>query len=176
MSMPFSLRIPCLAALCWFAGCATPTPPSATDGSPAAASATEMVAAIRAAGIAGADELAVQPLRDPAVEDLRQEAQRLEAAGRLADAAGALDRAIEIVTDDPALLQERAELALLSGDPALAGALAERAHRLGSQVGPLCRRHWATIAQVRLHARDAEGAAAATGSIDACTLAPPPRY
>lgn len=169
------LRLYCLASLCWLAACATPTDrPAATPLT--TATPAQMVAAIRAAAGDGEGELAVQPLRDPAVEDLREDAQRLEAQGDPAAAAEALDRAIAIVSDDPALLQERAELALLLGDPALAGALAERAHRLGAQVGPLCRRHWATLEQVRLLAADPAGAAEARARVAACTLAPPPRY
>jgi hypothetical protein len=166
----------CLLVLCALAACATP--PAATPPAPPLTTSTpeQMVAAIRAIAGDGAGELAVQPLRDPKVEDLREDAQRLEARRDYAGAADALDRAIAIVSDDPALLQERAEVALLDGDPAIAGALAERAHRIGSQVGPLCRRHWATIEQVRLLARDADGAAAAKAQVEACTLAPPPRY
>lgn len=165
-----------LFALCALAACATPpaaTPPASplTTSTP-----QQMVDAIRATAGDGEGELAVQPLRDPMVEDLREDAQRLEARRDYAGAADALDRAIAIVPDDPALLQERAEIALLDGEPAIAGALAERARTLGAQVGPLCRRHWATLEQVRLIERDADGAAAAKAQVEACTLAPPPRY
>jgi Flp pilus assembly protein TadD len=169
----------CLSSLlaCGLAACATSTvPPQAALPPLTTASPVQMVAAIRTAAGDGEGELAVQPLRDPEVEDLREDAQRLEARQDYAGAAEALDRAIAIVPDDPALLQERAEVALLDGDPAIAGALAERAHKLGGQVGPLCRRHWATIEQVRLLARDADGAVAAKAQVEACTLAPPPRY
>src|SRR3546814_6495974 len=90
----------------------------------------------------GDGELAIQPLRDPKVENLREKAQRLETQQYYAEAARTLDQALEIVPDDPALLQERAEAALLLGDHAKAEALARRAFTNGSQVGPLCRRHW----------------------------------
>ena len=76
----------------------------------------QMVAGIRAAAGDGEDELAVQPLRDPQVEDLRQTAQRLETQKQYADAAKSLDQALAIVADDPALLQERAEIAVLQKD------------------------------------------------------------
>src|SRR3546814_7102356 len=85
----------------------------------------------------GDGELAIQPLRDPKVEDLREKAQRLETQQYYAEAAKTLDQALEIVPDDPALLQERAEAALLLGDHAKAEALARRAFATGSQVGPL---------------------------------------
>jgi len=57
------------------------------------------------------------------------------------------------VPDDPAVLQERAEVALLQGEYDRAATLAERAFTLGSQVGPLCRQHWETLRQVRQHGR-----------------------
>ncbi|WP_407354183.1 tetratricopeptide repeat protein [Luteimonas sp. R10] len=138
--------------------------------------AERMVASIRAAAGDGEGELAVQPLRDPQVEDLRQQAARLETQRDYAGAADALDRALRIVDDDPALLQERAEVALLLGDYATADRLARRAYALGAQVGPLCRRHWATLEQLRLSEGDADGAASAREQIDGCKVAGPVRY
>ena len=156
------------------AACATPPAPVAAS-KPAAAP-RAMVAAIRAAGGQDDTELAVQPLRDPMVEDLRQQAQRFEAAGRAKDAAAALDHALRIVPDDPALLQERAEAAVLLGDLAAAEAQAQHAWEIGSKVGPLCRRHAETVRQVRLAAGDTAGAVAAMKRRAACTVAAPPRY
>ena len=153
---------------------APPVPPS----TPALTTATPeaMVATIRAAAGQDPNELNVQPLRDPQVEDLRQQAQQAEAKHRYADAAAALDRAIALVHDDPALLQERAEAALLLNQPTDAERLARDAETRGAHVGPLCRRHWATVEQTRLLAGDAAGAADAHTRIAACTVAPPPRY
>jgi|SRR5690554_349663 len=136
----------------------------------------DMVAAVRAQAVADDTELAVQPLRDPRVEDLRIEAARLEESGDIAAAARALDEAMAIVDNDPALMQERAEVALLQGDFALAGSLAERAWVLGAQVGPLCRRHWATLEQLRLGEGDHGGAALAREQIAACRVTGPVRY
>ena len=173
MTLPrIALLISVLAVL---AACAS-TPPLAPSVALTSATPAEMVAAIRAAAGDGEGELSVQPLRDNEVEDLREQAQRLEAQGHPADAADALDRAIAIVPADPALLQERAEVALLLRDRDAAASLAERAFTLGSQVGPLCRRHWATREQVRLLEGDAAGAAAARAGIDACRIGPPARY
>ena len=137
-----------------------------------------LVAAVRAsAGPADVkDELAIQPLRDPFVEDLRQQAQRFENERKYAEAAGALDQAIAIVGDDPAVLQERAEAALFAADFAGAETFARRAHAVGAQVGPLCRRHWATIEAAREHAKDAAGVAEARKQLEACRVAAPPRY
>ena len=89
---------------------------------------------------------------------------------------GALDQALAVVDNDPALLQERAELAVLQQDFALAAQLAERAYALGAQVGPLCRRHWATLEQLRLRTGDADGVASARAQIEGCRVSGPERY
>ena len=144
------------------------------------------VAAIRAAGGAAAAELDIQPLRDPQVEDLRQQASGLEARRMYRAAADALDTALAINPDDPALLQERAEAALLLHQLPDAERFAQRAFATGSKVGPLCRRHWETIAQVRLAlatvpaqagpVASQAGAADARRQRDACTVAAPNRF
>ena len=136
------------------------------------------VAAIRAAGGADATELDVQPLRDPQVEDLRQQAAALEGKRAYRAAATTLDQALAINPDNPALLQERAETALLLHALDDAQRLAERAFATGSKVGPLCRRHWETIAQVRSaqSPQAAPAAAEARRQRDACTVAAPNRF
>ena len=163
------------ASTCLLVACATTAPPARlvalTSASPQA-----MVAAIRASAARDDAELAVQPLRDPMVEDLRDQAQRLEAQHREQDAAAALDKALALVPDDPALLQERAEAALLLRDNATAERLARHAYAIGSKVGPLCRRHWATVEQTRLLAGDAAGAATAKQQVDACKVSGPNRF
>lgn len=152
----------------------TPEPAQPRFDAPAA------VRAIRAAGTADATELDVQPLRDPQVEDLRSQAAAAEGRGGYAAAADALDRALAINRVDPALLQERAEVALLAGDAALADRLAREALAAGSRVGPLCRRHWETVAQAAMAASPAGTPVAAIADArrqrDACTVAPPARY
>lgn len=141
-----------------------------------AATPAEMVAHIRATAGDGEGELEVRPLRDSQVEDLRERAVRLQAQGYHREAAAALDQAMALVPDDPALLQERAEAALLLGDFRKAGELADRALALGSGVGPLCRRHRATQEQVGLVRGDAAAAAEARAAIEACRVAPPQRW
>ncbi len=174
--IPMPMRALAIACVLALSACASPVtgpsaPPPATTATPA-----EMVALVRAAAGDGDGELAVQPLRDPMVDDLRERAVALEGQGDVAGAVAALDQALEIVDSDPALLQERAELALLQSDFERAGALAERGFALGSQVGPLCRRHWITLEQVRLMAGDTEGAASARTQADGCRVAGPERY
>jgi tetratricopeptide (TPR) repeat protein len=184
-------------ALAVFAGCAS-APPEPEWSGPAP---ERLVAEIRATGAFAVGELDVQPLRDPMVEDLRGQAVRFESAQRYADAAAALDKALSISPDDPALLQERAEAAVLLKDLAGAEALARRAYDIGARVGPLCRRHWATIRQSlarrqRLLDARANGTlrgeklaqwereraammnaiAESADAQEACTLTGPPRY
>lgn len=173
--MPAAFRIPVLVlAIAGLAGCATPTliqTQSLTSATP-----EQMVARIRASAGDDNSELAVQPLRDPMAEDLREDAAKLEREKRYADAAAALDKALEITPDDPATLQERAEVALLTGNPEQAETLARRGFEKGAKVGPLCRRHWATIEQARLVAGDAAGAQAAKAQSETCKVAALERF
>ena len=64
-----------------------------------------------------------------------------------------------------------AEVALLQSEYERAQTLSQRAFELGSKVGPLCRRHWATIEQAHLALGRAEAAANAHAQIDTCTVA-----
>ena len=158
------------------AACATTTPPPPSAQVSAVATPEQMLGYIRSAAGDGEGELDVRPLRDSQVEDLRERAARLQREGYHRDAAEALDQAMALVPDDPGLLQEAAEAALLLGDFARAGGLADRALQLGSGVGPLCRRHRATQEQVRLALGDAGGAAEARAAIEACRVAAPQRW
>lgn len=128
--------------------------------------------------IAGPDdkELSVQPLRDPQVEDLRQMALAQRQAGDLDSAASHLDQALALVAEDPAVLQERAEVALLQGQWAPAEQFAGKAIDLGSKTGPLCRRHWGTIEQARLARGEKENAVSAHAQIEGCTVPGIKRY
>ena len=159
------------------AGCGTTAPgPEPGAAAPAQADPAQMVAAVRASVGSGEGELSVQPLRDPMVEDLREQAAALEKQGKYAESAAALDQALGIVPDDPAVLQERAEAALLLKDFPGAEQRAKRAWEIGSQVGPLCRRHWATVRAVRYAANDGAGAAEAVRQMEACKVAAPDRF
>jgi tetratricopeptide (TPR) repeat protein len=183
-------------------GCASAPPLPVWSGSEPEAIVADIRAAQAFEGTKSTPgELEVQPLRDPMVEDLRQQAVVHERAKRYADAASALDKALAISPDDPALLQERAEAAVLTRDIDRAERLATDAYELGAKVGPLCRRHWATIAAaLRERAQQRRGQAAASKRdedrarfdndaraadaraidakrrIDDCTLTGPPRY
>src|SRR5690606_12967435 len=83
------LRASPAALLLALAACATapgsPQVQALTTATPA-----QMVEYVRATGGDGEGELDVQPLRDSQVEDLRQQAARLEQQGHHRDAAAAL--------------------------------------------------------------------------------------
>src|SRR5690606_5949286 len=66
------------------------------------------------------NELNVQPLRDGQVQDLREQAQDARSRGDLGQAGQLLDQALALVDNDPAIWQERAEVALLAAEPAAA--------------------------------------------------------
>lgn len=171
-------RIGALGVVLVLSACAgTPDPPPMAPYDARAA-----VAAIRAAGQAAPGELVVKPLGEPGIENLREQARLAVAGRRYEAAAAALDRALALAPDDPELLQHRAEVALLLRQPAAAQRLARQAIAIGAQVGPSCRRHWETVAQVRAIVARAgpvkvdNGVAAARRKRDACTVVSPPRY
>ncbi len=156
------------------AGCVTPPPvPSAPVDTTTPA---QRMAAVEAAAGNDDKELAVQPLRDAEVEDLRQAALVRRQGNDLAAAAATLDQALAIAATDPSVLQERAEIALLQGDWAKAETFARQSIELGSKTGPLCRRHWATIEQARLARGEKENAASAHAQLEGCTVPGIMRY
>jgi predicted Zn-dependent protease len=136
----------------------------------------QRLAAVETAAGADDKELAVQPLRDAGIEDLRVTAQARRQANDLAGAAEALNQALLISEGDPSILQERAEIALLQGDWPRAETLARKAVDLGSKTGPLCRRHWATIEQARLARGEKENAVSAHAQLEGCTVPGIKRY
>jgi len=162
-----------LAIVLALSACTTSGAPTAPASPAIPKVAPELRLANVIAAAKGADdrELAVQPLRDPQVQDLREDATAAIAARNYPAAAEALNQALLIAPDDPAILQERAEVALLQGEYERSETLAKRAFDLGSRVGPLCRRHWATIEQARLARGLQQDAASAHTQIEACTVA-----
>ena len=162
-----------LVAVALFAGCATPPPPAPSR---AAAPAHDMVAAIRAAGDRESSVIAVNPLGDPGVTGLQDAARADANAGRYAEAGAKLDQALRLSPDSPALLQDRAEIAIRLGDFSGAEKLAHRSWSLGPKLGPLCARNWQTIVELRLHAGDEAGAATARKWLAQCHKAGVPRY
>ncbi|GAA0258101.1 tetratricopeptide repeat protein [Rhodanobacter caeni] len=162
-----------LLAVALVAGCATPPPPAPSR---TAVPAHDMVAAVRAAGDRESSVIAVNPLGDPGVTGLQDAARADANAGRYADAAAKLDQALKLSPDSPALLQDRAEIAIRLGDFSGAEKLAHRSWSLGPKLGPLCARNWQTIVELRQHADDENGAATARKWLGECHKAAVPRY
>jgi len=157
------------------AGCGmfTTTPPPA---SPPPLPTYDQVAAIRAAGDREKSVIDVSPLRDPGISSLQETARRDEQAGRFADAAATLDRALKLNPESPDLLQERAEVAVRLKDFSVAETLARKSWSLGPRLGPLCARNWQTIVEMRLQARDTTGADTARKWVAQCHKPGIPRY
>ncbi len=175
MTTRFLIRSASLATLC-LALAACVTPPPVVKAPVDTITPAQRLAAVDAAAGNDDKELAVQPLRDSEVEDLRQAALARRQVNDLAGAAAALDQALAIMASDPSVLQDRAEIALLQGEWAAAETFARKSVELGSKTGPLCRRHWATIEQSRLARGEKENAASAHAQLEGCTVPGIMRY
>jgi len=134
----------------------------------------EMLAQVRAAGVTGV-ELDVQPLRDPQVEDLRAAATQAENGRDYVGANRALAQALQLMPNDPDLLQWQAEIALVTRGWAQAEQFATQSYAKGPKLGGLCRRNWTTIRFAREAHGDAAGAAQAQQHVPACAVTPPVR-
>ena len=166
------VAIPALLLL--LAGCSGGTSSSLAGGSVTRTSGSAMLAQVRAAGQLG-NELDVQPLRDPQVEDLRATATAAEARGDYAAAHTALASALALSPNDPDLLQWQAEMSLVAHDWTQAQQLALQSWEVGPKLGGLCRRNWTTL-QFAAQARgDATAASHAQQRSSACAVAPPTR-
>ena len=167
--------LPATVLLLLAAGCTSgPSAPASSGRGTPRADPAAIVAAVRAAGTTG-NELEVQPLRDPQVQDLRDQAEALEERGDRKRAEALLDQALAISVDDPDLLQWKAELAIYRKDRAATEQLAARSFERGPKLGGLCRRNWIAIQHARTGRGDAAGATAARARVDDCTVAPPVR-
>lgn len=159
------------ALLLPLAACVTEPPPAPAPAPAPRLSPTQALSAVLAVAKADDRELAVQPVRDPQVEDLRETSAAAQKRADWKASAEALDQALQISPQDPAVLQERAEAALALGDWERAETLSRKALELGSRTGPLCRRHWATIEQSQLARGQEQNAASARTQIASCTVA-----
>lgn len=133
------------------------------------------LAEVRAAVAASEPSFEVQPLRDPAVEDLRAQAARLESEAAYVEAVAALDQALALSPSDPELRQWRAELLLGKGLLDEAEAAAAEAFESGPRVGSLCLRSWHTVRVARVARGNSEAADVAAAMLDRCRVEPPPR-
>ena len=156
------------------AGCGSSAPPPSRGTPVAKPDPVAMVAAIRAASV-GDDDLFVQPVRDPRVEELRAKAEALEAGRDYPGAAAAISAALAITPDDNELLQWRAELSLLRRQWAAAERQANEAYEKGTKLGGLCRRSRSTIAHARQAQGNGAGAEVARRQAEACAVPLPVR-
>jgi len=166
-----------LAGACsLLSSCGGSTSGSLADARPATrpAGSAELLQQVRTAGEVG-DELDVQPLRDPRVEDLRASATAAEARGDYSGAARLLAQAALLTPDDPELLQWQAEMALVARDWTQADALAVKSWDRGPKLGGLCRRNWTTRRLAAEARGDAALALQAQQQVAACKVAPPVR-
>ncbi|MFK2901443.1 tetratricopeptide repeat protein [Dyella jejuensis] len=160
-----------LAAL--LAACAQPAPEAPK---PPSKSNAAMVAEIQAAGERDKSVINVHPLVDPGITALQEAARNDERNGQFDAAAAKLDQALKRSPDSPDVLQDRAELAIYMDNFDQAEKLARQSWSLGSRQGPLCARNWQTVVEVRLHAGDQAGAAAASKSVGECREAGVQRF
>ena len=130
---------------------------------------------VRSAGRLG-NELDVQPLRDPQVEDLRGVATAAEARGDYAAAGRALSQALQITPEDPDLMKWQAEMSLVAQDWVGAEELARKSWERGPKLGGLCRRNWTTLRFTAQSRGDTAAAGQAQQRADACAVAPPNRF
>jgi hypothetical protein len=172
MRLQQALAVACLLCL---AACSGGTSSGLTESRPQThTSGNTLLDQVRAAGQVG-NELDVQPLRDPQVEDLRASATQAESRGDFASAGGLIAQALLITPDDPDLLQWQAEIALVARDWASAEQLATRSYERGPRLGGLCRRNWMTIQLAAQARRDSAQALQAQQRVSTCTVAPPLR-
>jgi Flp pilus assembly protein TadD len=132
---------------------------------------TQALNAVLAVARADDREVSIQPVRDPEVEDLRETSVAAQRRADWKGSAAALDQALLLSPEDPAVLQERAEVALALAEWERAETLSRKALELGSRTGPLCRRHWSTIEQSQLARRENQNAVSAHAQIASCTVA-----
>jgi tetratricopeptide (TPR) repeat protein len=131
-----------------------------------------VLAELRAAADDAGDVIHVAPLRDPAVQDLLDEAARFEQIGELTAAANRLQQALALTPGDPQLMQEYAEYLFVLERFEDAAVLAEQSFEAGPRLGGLCRRNWATVQRARELLGDAAAATAAAEHASRCIVEP----
>ncbi|HEX7052847.1 MAG TPA: tetratricopeptide repeat protein, partial [Burkholderiales bacterium] len=138
------------------AGCAVGTPEPEMPG-PEAPPAPE--APLEAVPLPPAPPAQAEaPRESVAIAGLVQRARADAAAGRLANAAAALERALRIEPRNPRLWQELARVRLRQGEYLQAESLAQRSNTWGGADNRLRAENWGLIAQARQARGDTEGA------------------
>jgi len=174
MRRKFRLGLVVLGA-CILTACASAPASYQSGPQPAAEPARDLLIALRQITDEDVDSFEVHPLRDPAVDDLLERAGRAEQAGVWLEMDQALAAALDLVPGDPEIMQRRAEALLVQRELDQAETLAWESFQRGPQVGPLCRRNWATMRLAREERGDPDGAERASRQLKRCVVAPPVR-
>lgn len=164
-------KIAGLLLLIVLAACSRPPPPAPL---PLALSPEQMLAKIRHQDEIET-EVAFQAMTDEAINDLRLQAQRAENAGDIAGAVRYLESALKIQSNDPATLQQRAELAIHERSWPQAERLALQSFQAGARLGSLCRRNWLTMHYAGLAQGRQMPEPMLAKSLADCTVLPPAR-
>lgn len=128
--------------------CAVNNPASRTDQVSTSVSTARMLAAIHEAGADDHSVLQIHPLGRSGVDALAARARTAMRAGDYAHAGSLLDQALVLDPKAPDLLQDRAEVALASGNWPSAARLARKSVQYGPRFGALCARGWQTLAEL----------------------------
>jgi len=161
-----------LVALVLLAGCSSDEPPP--PKAPKVAQ-KDWVGEIRAQAENAPSAVQVLPLADPAVEDLRRSAARLEQNGDFDNAKSKIEHALLLKPEDPTLWQSLAELSLQRQAWTDAEQQATKAYELGPKLGALCVRNWLTVRASRLERGAVADAESAKAQVPSCQVAAPIR-
>ena len=115
----------------------------------------------------------VYPLKNPAVQELMDEASAAEAKADYSQASLLLERALRIQPRNPEVLQQMAEVQLQSRDWNQGLNFASRSYDVGPRVGEICSRNWRTISVAREYLGDAAGSLEAEQKAGACMSTKP---
>jgi len=111
-------------------------------------------------------EMKDQPATNPAVVALLESAEENRRAGRYAQAASGLERAIRISPRDPLLWNRLAQVRLDQSKPGLAESMAKKSNLLAEGNRPLQYSNWLLIAEARQRLGDSAGAEEARRKAD----------
>lgn len=144
------------------AGCASTGPAPIED--------RDLAAEVRTAASTQDSLVDVYPLSDPAAVELMRQARLAEDNNDIGGAAALVQKALEIVPQDPEYWQYQAELDLKRGEYILALEHARRSFALGPKVGQLCYRNWLTMTFAWEALYDLEEAEQARKRANQCTI------
>jgi len=171
-SKRFALALALLLAL---SACVSTPPPEPAPPAAPAKPLRDRVAALRADAAAAAS-VELEPLQNPAVALLREQAATLEAAGKFAEAEKKLDTATSVEPSNPQLWQLKAESLLRAERYLDAEKMAMKSFDMGARIGLWCARNWLLIAESRDALDDQATSESARQRSKGCPVGPLIRY